>query len=615
MRILFHGPSISSTRPSVSLPYLTGITAGTNSPTVNSLRQPFNLTGNTGNIIHAEAPMKFLSYDIGASAISDLHRLYSSFSSAEAFRDSIKENYDCVVLSLANLIRPDFNTNLHEILEAIGVPFYVFGVGLQNDVKLASLRPNTQKLLKVLNDKSALFGCRGYRTEEWLHSNGFRNAIALGCPSLYVYPHAVLNNQDVDLRDVRNVVTAGHLSDTYLSSDESVKKERVDSITALCDRFENVSYVFQDEPFTYKELLDVTGLWKDQVSQFDADTLNSYLSVRLQRDVSFKNFYMFYCSSTWRSTVSKYDLFLGDRLHAGIAARQAGLPSVILYGDVRVKELTDFYNFPSLPVSSVLDKDFHGKLRDVLSVKQHDEFTSTYMTRLSNFIYVVKKSGLKLKPAYHAVSKPVSQSLESLRKQRFDILERANYLREKLSNDGGDMLYVEALCRNSRKREAWKCLTDSMSQGGKRSNLYRLFAIEKSIQLRKAYDAKPDLSEICSSSALPKAEQKLLSRILNLDSKTQIFSIEDVLRLLENDQRDCFDACVGWLIKSDRREQAIVFLREKVLQGFGTRVRVKQLIQLLISQKDISSARLMLEEFGKFLARDMEAVFRKQLSQ
>lgn len=599
---------MSSTRPLVKLSCMTGLSSAKYVQNIKDLQLAFNLTGNTGNMIHAEAPLKFLEYNFSRSAISDVHKLFNTYENKSSFFEDINNNFDCIVLSLANLIRPDFNTNLHEILEGLGVPFYVLGVGLQNEVSLTSLRTNTQKLLHVLNNKAKLFGVRGLRTETWLHNNGFKNAIALGCPSLYVYPDTIMKKKVV-AQKYSSVITAGHLSDYYVSKKND---KRVEVILKILGSFDKTSYVFQDEPFTFKEFLDAPGIWQENLSRFDSRALNSYLSIRLDQSVNFFNYYMFFCTDTWRATCSNYDLYLGDRLHAGIAAHQAGIPSVIIYHDMRVKELADFYNFPSLSVDAIIDNNIQDLLPEVLSESSTDNFRATYLNKYNFFVSKLESTGLKIKYKHSSTELEGYSKISSLPHKTDSIINKAQYLRQKIKSDGTDILYAKALKMNNDIEECWSFLTQQSTNFDERSPLFKLFVIEEAIYLGKEFPIDDVLSGIAKMK-LNRAEHRKISEILSNIEELNLISYDTIIAILKQEHSDSFDECVKFLVKLDYESQAIEYLNTKIVDGYGTRARVNLILTLLIRNDDFKVAQNILLEYSHYLSEALIDKFDKKV--
>jgi len=608
MRILFHGPSVSYTRPAVGLPHLTGIGTAKYVNSINDLRLAFNLTGNTGNMVHAEAPLKLLNYNNSLSAITDLHSLFLKYDDIEKFTAAIKENFDAVVLSLANLIRPDFDTNLYKILDAISVPFYILGVGLQNDVSLNSLRPSTQKLLRIMNDKARLFGVRGERTENWLHTNGFENAVALGCPSLYVYPESILSYKHIKSRPTR-VMTAGHLSDFYLNKEEPI---RTKAMLKILKAFNKVSYVFQDEPFTYKEILQAKKIWLENISQLDSSIMNSYLSIRLNKRINYDKFYMFFCTDAWRIACSEHDLYIGDRLHAGIAAHQAGIPSIILYDDCRVKELADFYNFPSASIEEIMEESLSNIIALKLSKQSHSKFNNSYIERYTFFVNQLENSGLTLKNKFSLSELESFTDSKQLVTSSNSIIERADFLKKTIRSDGAEMLFYDALESSIDPKEFIQLLRNEEKIFSNKTPLFKLFIIEKLIDNKINVDVDSILKDV-SSSKIDRAEHRKITTVLEkLEGITSV-SVETIESILSHSHSDSFDACIKQLIKLNYNKRSIELLEQKVSDGFGTRVRVSQLLNLLLKIEDMQNFETILTNHGHYLSDQIFSTYKDKL--
>lgn len=597
MKIFFHGPSVSTTRPLVELSSITGVHTSKFQETLSNVRSAFNLTGNTGNMVHAEAPLKLFKYNTRKSVVGDLHLLWQQYEDKEVFKRELENNFDYIILSLANLIRPDFNTNLYEILRIIDIPFMTLGVGLQNDVSFSSLRPNTQELLRVINKKAKLFGVRGLRTEAWLHNNGFTNAVSLGCPSLYVYPEKVGKVRSAE--NVEKVVTAGHLSDYFLS--KGIANKRIKALVNLSRQYKSVSYVFQDEPFSYKELIDSEGVWDESTSTLNTEVINSYLSVRLRENVEFHKFYFFFSTDSWRSVYCGYDLYIGDRLHAGIAAMQAGIPAVILYDDERVKELAQYYNFPSASLDKVLELGFGEVLDSQLSVESQERFISTYSRAYNKFILEVKNAGLT----------PVDKKLNVVdlteHNECSSIIDKGKFLKSFIKSDKGTALYLDA-CKSELPKYDYQKLLSSSKKSLVDGSILTALEIALRLQNEKVEYDQRGLVERLASEELTRSEHRLMSALFNSGDFSMV-AADLFLTLLKKDHPDSYDAILNQLIKLDSKKVVKESLFDKIQKGSGTRFRVSLLVTLLIEGGSLGQAKEVLRDHGHFLSEGTKEKF------
>lgn len=56
---------------------------------------------------------------------------------------------------------------------------------------------------------------------------------------------------------------------------------------------------------------------------------------------------------TWIDYLSKFDFAFGNRIHGNIAALLAGVPSVVLAFDSRLKELSEYHSIPTIPIGDL----------------------------------------------------------------------------------------------------------------------------------------------------------------------------------------------------------------------------------------------------------------------
>lgn len=393
MRILFHGPGTSSYLPEIRLPS----TSGLGHPATENLiglRATHNLTSNRGNLIHGEAPSRILECDRRRSAFANLGALHRQF--GDRIGEVLSQRFDLLVLSAANFISATKELiRLRDALNAIGdsVPFIVLGAGLQGQPELYQMHPSVQEVLDIYNRRALIFAVRGYETEAWLHKNGFANARALGCPSMFVFPSSIMSLSHKTLvmkGEQADVMTAGYLT---------VKGGRnynrgVKLAKALKDM--RSSYVFQDEFFAYEGLLKKKGSFNDATCRADRDLLNEFFSRETGVSVNMQNYYYFSETSAWRQAALAHDVYIGDRFHGGIAALQAGRPGIFLCHDNRVAEMTDFYSLPRLTTDELLSEGVVDVIKSRLNADTIKRLKETYLKRLVDFKNVMSKHNLRV---------------------------------------------------------------------------------------------------------------------------------------------------------------------------------------------------------------------------
>lgn len=391
MRILFHAPGLAAFRPEMQMPRLLGVQA-TATDTLGGLQATHKLTGNRGNIIHAEAPVKILRKDHTHSAYGNLAALSKAL--APRFREEMAENFDVIVISMANFIRPDHDgAALFNAINALdgAVKIIVLGAGLQGNHPLSAMMPSNRDLIAIMNERAALFGVRGSRTAEWLSTNGFTNATVLGCPSLYAYPQSILSIDGSAARAkgaAADVMTAGHLS----VHDKRIVSRGIELARAFSGI--DASYVFQDEIFAYGDLPNQAFLYNEGSNECAAGPLNGWLSRLCGMSIDFRRYYYFTEAGSWRQAALRHDVFIGDRFHGGVAVLQAGRPAIFLKEDNRVAELTEHFGLPALSINRFARWGLAKTLDECLNDDVLNRMKRRYRQRHTEFSAAMAAHGL-----------------------------------------------------------------------------------------------------------------------------------------------------------------------------------------------------------------------------
>lgn len=403
MRVLFHpgnpGFAINLSRivGKASLPL-----QAANS--IAGLRTQISATSvNVGNIIHNEAVAKTFQLDLQQSCMANIERLYRAEAKADkkTFQKILAKNYDAVVFSFANMIAPaipgheaqqaQHMAQLADITEAINVPLYVLGMGMQKPLQSADdIHPEQVRFLKAVNAKAEIFGVRGAHTETFLHKIGCTNAKALGCPSLYLYPDNIHAIEPLAYNSSLKTLTAGYLARRYLLGEDTHRLKALQKIGTSLD----ASYVFQNDLFTLQELEHVPHLYDDATGTCNGEILNLYFKT-FGHDIPEFDFRLFRDPRAWRQFAATKDCFVGDRFHGGVVALQTGRPSLFLYDDLRVEELTNHFGIPSIPIDEFNAKSMPQVFETAFSKVRLDEMKETYEMRCQEYFSLAQECGLK----------------------------------------------------------------------------------------------------------------------------------------------------------------------------------------------------------------------------
>ncbi|MDN6292885.1 MAG: polysaccharide pyruvyl transferase family protein, partial [Tetragenococcus halophilus] len=373
-------------------------------PLKNRLPSSLNKWGkdyfkNSGNLVHFEA-ITGIAGNPHTSVQQNLRQLANNFDNLKDFSKWVKQNFDGVVLSCANDLRSNVEREaLNRYIEALDVPIFAFGLGLQDNIKMNELTKSNQRFLSLLNEKASIFAVRGEYTNDFLHSNGLTNSVALGCPSLYLYPDNLRSlsfDNDKFVIENSRIMTGGYLSPAVLK--ENTRTSRLIEIldTFKRDKGSYVSYVLQNE-LQHLPLDNSAPIYSSATSRVNPDSINSIVEKLLDIKKSpINSYYLFNDVNAWRTLASTKDFYLGDRFHGGVTALQSGVPACFLGNDLRLKELCEFFNLPFVTPAS-LTEDVYGVLEKTL--ENSSGFVKNYNEKYSKFISTCKAAGLEINEA------------------------------------------------------------------------------------------------------------------------------------------------------------------------------------------------------------------------
>jgi hypothetical protein len=360
-------------------------------PSISKLIQnEFKLTtANTGNLIHNEAPSDILHCSDRDSVRANLGAFMNHYAKkvgVDQAVDDLAANFDVIVISMANDLRTgisgDYYSFLATLLQRSPVPVHILGLGLQNDkLKKTQLQPEVVEFIQACNDHASTFGVRCELTKQWLHQEGYTNAKALGCPSMFRSPLGVLRSAQSRFQSPFSTLSAGYLN-------LQPRHEKLEAILLRLQPFK-AAYIFQNDLVALTKnspFLDRPGVYNYWTGSLDGNIVSMMYQQIYGRWPIFSEFKVFTDVRNWIAYSSLFSLFIGDRLHGCIAALTAGTPSVLLYQDTRVKGLAEFFSIPCVNLDSPECIDEAVEIVSALqSGKMMTDFIDTYVKRIKAF--------------------------------------------------------------------------------------------------------------------------------------------------------------------------------------------------------------------------------------
>jgi len=336
--------------------------------------------------------MRLFDCDRDASGSIDLPRLLNA-EDPERLAALLNHRFDALLLPMAYEITPSHSYDrLARLLASLTIPVVTLGLGIDcdEDLPIDRFHPSVTTLLGLLDRHALVFGVRAETTRRWLAANGFHNAVALGCPSLHLYPSAflALRSRRVPPADGR-IATGGYL----LRNEERSRW--------LCALFEGVdaTYILQDELFGAGLLDEDTVIIDDATGSVDPALIAPIIRRSIGRTPPFRRYAYFHSLDAWRLCCAGHDLYVGDRFHGAIVALQVGRPALLFTKDVRARELSQFYGIPTAD----LEQAAAGGLRDLVAAQltptAMERFIDVWSARHGAFLKALGDAGLRFTAA------------------------------------------------------------------------------------------------------------------------------------------------------------------------------------------------------------------------
>ncbi|WP_112320806.1 polysaccharide pyruvyl transferase family protein [Oceanibium sediminis] len=370
--------------------------------------EPTLPTRNVGNIIHREAVPRIVKSDRRGSSVGMIGKLnFREMDSVGPAVEHLNETQDAIFLSFANALKASDakydnlseesrraydmrNAQMAEVVRRFEGRVYAFGLGIQD--KLAddpkAIPASFLDYMQAINDKASVFGVRGPSTESWLHSAGMKNAVTLGCPSLFVNPWATLAIEPSPTGKEARLSMAGRLTP------QGFREKRLDPLLHMARHCPS-DYIFQNDVFAFYRGHDAKDVRYNYLSgEIDREKGHAAEAKLTGKKAVFDRYYVFTNADAWRGYAANQDIYVGDRFHGGIAFIQAGRPAGFIANDARVDELTGYLGLPAFSSKHILDnspKDILAEVNKGLPLLKQ-----RYAAALGKFIDTCEAGGLTL---------------------------------------------------------------------------------------------------------------------------------------------------------------------------------------------------------------------------
>ncbi|MDN6835729.1 MAG: polysaccharide pyruvyl transferase family protein [Lactococcus lactis] len=340
-----------------------------------------SIGNNVGNLMYAYSIFRNLT-------TKDVELIPDYYRSNPADADMINETYDSYVIPLANAIRTSFIPTLKRytaLIKKLKIPVFVVGMGMafSYEPNVGQKRPfddDVKRFVSAVLEKSNILGLRGQITSDYLSYLGFkegRDHMVIGCPSMYTF------GDNIKIRDVELNNNSAISINMTPKADQKVLK----FLNDLSGQYKNLEFTPQDLD---EMILTYSGM--PFLGAAVNSKINNYPN-NLSSDVYKNNQVKFFLSApSWIDHMGTIDLSIGTRLHGNVAPILAGTPSIAIPIDARMRELTEYHNFPRIPANEIHED---MELEELLEKVDVHSVEKSQKRNYDNFINFLNKNGIE----------------------------------------------------------------------------------------------------------------------------------------------------------------------------------------------------------------------------
>ncbi|MEK4298286.1 polysaccharide pyruvyl transferase family protein [Oceanobacillus sp. FSL W8-0428] len=358
---------------------------------------------NVGNLMYAYSVFRNLTTE-NVELVSDYYR------TNPLDAEMINETYDAYAIPLANAIRPSFIPTLKkytELIQKLKIPVYVIGMGMAfpYEPNISSKRPfddDVKRFVSAVLEKSNILGLRGQITSDYLSYLGFKEGQdhqVIGCPSMYTF------GENIKIRDIELNTSSSISVNMTPKADQEVLK----FLNSLSDHYKNLNFIPQDMDemiLTYSGTPFLGGAINTKVDNYPNNLMSN---VYKNNQVKF-----FLSAPSWIEHMRNVDISIGTRLHGNVAPTLAGTPSITIPIDARMRELSEYHNFPRVSIEEI---NAETKLENLLEKVDLHSIEKSHQRNYNNFINFLNKNEIEHVYNYNAkgLKLPFDDKLEKIK--------------------------------------------------------------------------------------------------------------------------------------------------------------------------------------------------------
>ena len=254
------------------------------------------------------------------------------------------------------------------------------GFAFDKNGEIAQLSNDLVNFLKILSERAEI-GVRGEYDADALNKCGIRNVRVIGCPSLHYH-------MDRDFKILKSVDPIKKIHINFSTdfgnlgiSQKDFLRQHMPFMWYFLDIFDKNSYELdfslQKPPFTEASDIGTILLSYGEVQRLFEGCGKYFFSVK-----------------DWIKGISGNDFSIGTRFHGNIAAILAGVPTLMINIDKRMKELNSYYKIPSIDINEF---DPSKPIEYYYELADYSEFNKNFALTHDNYVDYCHKNSVELK--------------------------------------------------------------------------------------------------------------------------------------------------------------------------------------------------------------------------
>jgi len=296
--------------------------------------------------------------------------------------NSMKDsNFDVIVTNAFHCISPEFvfdRTYWQKILDTgLKIVPMTFGFRYHKNGEFY-LTDDMVYIFRQISERNEI-GVRGEKTAEILNSYGIKNIRIVGCHSLFYHNdrNFKIYKKSPSLKEI-NFNFNQCYSDFYWTHYEFCKYS--------VPFFKYIKKIYDDKTAKINYTMQ-TAFFKEWIGY------SNFISYDSIKDFLMECGRYYFSVDDWIEGVKSVDMSVGTQFHGNIAAILAGVPTLEICIDDRMRELCKALKIPNIDIK---DFDTEKSLEYYYDMIDYSEFNKSYCNLYDNFIDYCLKNGVKL---------------------------------------------------------------------------------------------------------------------------------------------------------------------------------------------------------------------------